>query len=172
MAAVLAVDVAGYSRLMGADEVGTLAALKKNRREVVDPPIAARNRRIVKTTGDGMLVEFASAVDAVIFAVEVQGRKAARVASGGGPCILFRVGMDIGATIIMLRSAAAADRGAKLLCALASGEMPWDYCIDLSTLLNTFHRTCLPLRTNILAGDRAEGLDLEFSCRSLAAWRG
>jgi adenylate cyclase len=56
LAAVLAADVAGYSRLMGANEVGTLAALKRHRREVVDPAIAAHNGRIVKTTGDGMLV--------------------------------------------------------------------------------------------------------------------
>jgi class 3 adenylate cyclase len=78
---------------MGADEVGTLAAMKKHRREVVDPAIAAHNGRIVKTTGDSLLVEFASAVDAVTFAVEVQGRKAARAASAGGPCILFRGGV-------------------------------------------------------------------------------
>ena len=66
LAAILAADVAGYSRLMGADEVGTLAALKARRREIVDPAIAAHHGRIVKTTGDGMLVEFASAVDAVL----------------------------------------------------------------------------------------------------------
>ena len=65
LAAMLAADVAGYSRLMGADEVGTLAALKAIRREIVDPAIAEHKGRIVKTTGDGMLVEFASAVDAV-----------------------------------------------------------------------------------------------------------
>jgi class 3 adenylate cyclase len=61
LAAVLAADVAGYSRLMGADEVGTLEALKAHRRELIDPSIAAYKGRIVKTTGDGMLVEFASA---------------------------------------------------------------------------------------------------------------
>lgn len=65
LAAVLAADVAGYSRLMGADEEGTLAGLKAVRRTLVDPAIAAHRGRIVKTTGDGMLVEFASAVDAV-----------------------------------------------------------------------------------------------------------
>ncbi len=61
----LAADVAGYSRLMGADEVETLEALKAIRRDIVDPAIAVHRGRIVKTTGDGMLVEFASAVDAV-----------------------------------------------------------------------------------------------------------
>ena len=72
LAAILAADVASYSRLMGADEEGTLAALKASRREVVDPTIGEHRGRIVKTTGDGMLVEFASVVDAVRCAVEVQ----------------------------------------------------------------------------------------------------
>jgi adenylate cyclase len=65
LAAVLAADVAGYSRLMGIDEEGTLAALKEHRRAAIDPQIAAHRGRIVKTTGDGLLAEFASAVDAV-----------------------------------------------------------------------------------------------------------
>jgi adenylate cyclase len=60
LAAILAADVAGYSRLMGLDEIGTLAALKVLRREIVDPAIAEHNGRTVKTTGDGMLVEFAT----------------------------------------------------------------------------------------------------------------
>src|SRR5881409_253296 len=72
LAAVLAADVAGYSRLMGADEEGTLARLKAVRKALVDPTIASHRGRIVKTTGDGMLIEFASAVDAVRSAVEVQ----------------------------------------------------------------------------------------------------
>ena len=91
LAAVLAADVAGYSRLMGADEVGTLEALKAIRREIVDPVIAEHKGRIVKTTGDGMLVEFASAVDAVTCAVAVQQRMAGR--SGQ---IAFRIGINIG----------------------------------------------------------------------------
>ena len=65
LAAILAADVAGYSRLMGVDEEGTLAALKACRRELIDPKIAEHRGRIVKTTGDGALVEFASAVDAM-----------------------------------------------------------------------------------------------------------
>ena len=75
LAAVLAADVAGYSRLMGADEVGTLNALKTHRREVVDPTIAAHKGRIVKTTGDGMLIEFASAVDAVNYEHRTRDRR-------------------------------------------------------------------------------------------------
>ena len=65
LAAILAADVAGYSRLMGVDEEGTLAALKALRKSLIDPKIAEHHGRIVKTTGDGALVEFASAVDAV-----------------------------------------------------------------------------------------------------------
>jgi adenylate cyclase len=76
LAAVLAVDVAGYSRLMGADEEGTLARLKQCRRALVDTQIAEHRGRMVKTTGDGMLVEFASAVDAIRCAAEVQRRMA------------------------------------------------------------------------------------------------
>ena len=72
LAAILATDVAGYSRLMEADEEGTLARLKAHRRELIDPKIAERRGRIVKTTGDGMLVEFASVVDAVRCAAEIQ----------------------------------------------------------------------------------------------------
>jgi adenylate cyclase len=70
LAAILAADVAGYSRLMGADEEGTLERLKALRRELLDPKIAGHRGRIVKTTGDGLLVEFASVVDAVRCAVE------------------------------------------------------------------------------------------------------
>ena len=98
LAAILAADVAGYSRLMGADEVGTLAVLKALRREIVDPAIAAHKGRIVKTTGDGMLVEFASAVDAVTCAVAIQQKVADK--TGEGPRIQFRVGINIGDIII------------------------------------------------------------------------
>src|SRR5438309_1678166 len=69
LAAILAADVAGYSRLMGADEEGTLMRLKALRRELIDPRIAEHKGRIVKTTGDGLLVEFGSVVDAVRYAV-------------------------------------------------------------------------------------------------------
>ena len=72
LAAILAADVASYSRLMGIDEEGTLRALKGHRGALIDPCIASHRGRIVKTTGDGMLVEFSSAVDAMRCAVEVQ----------------------------------------------------------------------------------------------------
>ena len=99
LAAVLAADVAGYSRLMGADEFGTLEALKAHRREVMDPAIASYKGRIVKTTGDGMLVEFASAVDAVTCAMAVQAKMAERN-GGDAPKIAFRIGINVGDIII------------------------------------------------------------------------
>src|SRR6202043_755953 len=97
LAAILAADVAGYSRLMGADEEGTLAALKELRRELADPKIKEHRGRIVKTTGDGLLIEFASVVDAVRSAVEVQREMAERNAdvSPDGR-IEFRMGINLG----------------------------------------------------------------------------
>jgi adenylate cyclase len=105
LAAILAADVVGYSRLMGVDEVATLQALKAHRREVVDPAIAAHHGRIVKTTGDGMLVEFASAVDAVNCAMAVQKSMADRndnsaANANGSPRIVFRIGINVGDIII------------------------------------------------------------------------
>jgi adenylate cyclase len=99
LAAILAADVAGYSRLMGFDEIGTLKALKSHRKEVVDPAIAAHNGRIVKTTGDGMLVEFPSVVDAVTLAVAVQSKMTERNESAVVK-INFRIGINIGDIII------------------------------------------------------------------------
>ena len=97
LAAILAADVVGYSRLMGADEVGTLRALKTVRRDCVDPSIAAYGGRIVKTTGDGLLVEFQSVVDAVACAVTVQCKMLAHYADvADDKRIVFRVGINIG----------------------------------------------------------------------------
>jgi adenylate cyclase len=101
LTAVLAADVAAYSRLMGRDEEGTLANLKSFRRTLVDPAIAAHRGRIVKTTGDGMLVEFASAVDAARCAVEVQCSVARQNADVPQDLrIEFRIGVHVGDIII------------------------------------------------------------------------
>jgi class 3 adenylate cyclase len=101
LAAILAGDVAGYSRLMGLDEEGTLAALKGHRRAVVDPKIAEHRGRIVKTTGDGILVEFASVVDAVRCAVDIQRQIAERNAQAPPERrIEFRIGLNVGDIII------------------------------------------------------------------------
>jgi class 3 adenylate cyclase/pimeloyl-ACP methyl ester carboxylesterase len=97
LAAILAADVAGYSRLMGADEEGTLAQLKAHRRALVDPKIKQHRGRIVKTTGDGMLVEFASVVEAVCCAVDVQHGMVKRNAElPQEKRIEFRVGINLG----------------------------------------------------------------------------
>jgi class 3 adenylate cyclase/pimeloyl-ACP methyl ester carboxylesterase len=101
LAAILAADVVGYSRLMGADEMGTLTSLKSHRRELVDSGIAEHRGRIVKTTGDGMLVEFASVVDAVGCAVNIQRSMFRR--NTGIPeekQIIFRIGINVGDIII------------------------------------------------------------------------
>jgi TolB-like protein/class 3 adenylate cyclase len=101
LAAILAADVAGYSRLMGADEEGTLERLKALRRELIDPKIAEHHGRIVKTTGDGLLVEFASVVDAVRCAVEVQQAMSQRHAAvAADNRIELRIGINLGDIII------------------------------------------------------------------------
>src|SRR5262245_49812345 len=94
LAAILAADVAGYSRLMGTDEEGTHQRLRAVFREVVDPRIKEHRGRTVKNTGDGMLVEFSSVVDAVRCAVSIQQGMAERNAAiGAGSRIDFRVGI-------------------------------------------------------------------------------
>src|SRR5512143_2752966 len=100
LAAIWAGDIAGYSRLMGADEEGTLRQLKSHRKELVDPKITEHRGRIVKTTGDGMLVEFVSVVDAVRCAVEIQRGMAERNAEvPDEKRIEFRVGINVGDSI-------------------------------------------------------------------------
>ena len=101
LAAILAADVVGYSRLMGVDEVGTLAALKAHRRDLFDSAIAAHHGRIVKTTGDGVLVEFPSVIDAVGCAVGIQRGMASRNSRvPADKRIVFRVGINVGDIII------------------------------------------------------------------------
>ncbi len=101
LAAVLAADVVGYSRLMGADEAGTLAALKRHREIIFDPAVAAHNGRIVKLIGDGAIVEFGSVVDAVDCALSVQRSGASLPhANGRQPAIVLRIGINLGDVII------------------------------------------------------------------------
>ena len=101
LAAILAADVAGYSRLMGADEEGTLASLKAHRRELIDPKIAEHRGRVVRIMGDGILIEFPSVVDAVRCATEVQRAMAERNAEiPDEKRIEFRVGINLGDIII------------------------------------------------------------------------
>src|SRR6201995_5651738 len=101
LAAILAADIAGYSRLMGADEEGTLARIKTIRKSLIDPTITAHRGRIVKTTGDGLLVEFASAVEAARCAVDVQrGIAAQNLDISQEVRLHFRIGIHVGDIII------------------------------------------------------------------------
>jgi adenylate cyclase len=101
LAAILEADMVGFSRLIGADEAGTIARQKAHRRELIDPKIAEHKGRIVKTTGDGLLVEFSSAVDAVLCAVEIQRAITAREADVPKERrIAYRCGINLGEIVI------------------------------------------------------------------------
>src|ERR1700730_7077012 len=100
LAAILAADVAGYSQLIGADEEGTLNRLKAIRAELIDPRISEHRGRIVKTTGDGLLVEFASVVDALRCASEWQAGMADRNADRADNRIEFRIGINVGDVVV------------------------------------------------------------------------
>ncbi len=101
LAAILAADVVGYSRLMAADEAGTLAALKRHREVVFDPAVAAHNGRVVKLIGDGTIVEFGSVVDAVNCALSLQRSNGALPDEAfGQPKIVLRIGINLGDVII------------------------------------------------------------------------
>jgi len=112
LAAILAADVAGYSRLIGADEGGTLERLKALRRELFDPKIAEHRGRLVKTTGDGFLVEFGSVVDALRCAAEVQREMAGRDA-----------GIRLSAASNIASASTWATSSSKTATSLATGSM-------------------------------------------------
>src|SRR5262245_64098649 len=101
LAAILAADVVGYSRLVGVDEEGTLARLRTLRYDLITPTVSAFGGRIVKTTGDGVLIEFASVVDAVRAALDVQRAMAAQNAEApADKRIEFRIGINLGDVVI------------------------------------------------------------------------
>src|SRR2546428_12976564 len=100
LAAILAADVAGYSRLTGLDEEGTLKRLRKLHRELINPAVSLHRGRVVKTTGDGILIEFPSVVDAVRCALDVQRGMASRNEEiPADQRIEFRAGINVGATV-------------------------------------------------------------------------
>src|SRR5215469_16868770 len=101
LAAILAADVVGYSRLIGADEDGNLRRLRAIRDELIDPAIAANHGRLVKTTGDGLHIEFSSVVDALRSATEIQARMAERNANLPMDArIEFRIGLNVGDVVV------------------------------------------------------------------------
>jgi TolB-like protein/class 3 adenylate cyclase len=101
LSAILAADIAGYSRLVGLNEEGTLVRLRELRRELIDPQVEAHHGRIVKTTGDGLLIEFASVVDAVRCAITVQGGMTLRNSDVPQELrIVFRVGINLGDIVV------------------------------------------------------------------------
>ncbi len=131
LAAILAADVAGYSRLMEGDEVATLSALKAHRRDLVDPAIAGHHGRIVKTTGDGMLVEFHSIVDAVACAVAVQrGMIVRNAAVSEDRRIVFRIGINIGD--ILSDGADIFGDGVNVAARLEALSEPGGICISMA----------------------------------------
>ncbi len=146
LAAILAADVAGYSRLMGADEEGTLARLKALRAALIDPAIARHNGRIVKTTGDGLLVEFASVVDAMRCAVRWQAAMAEHSATG----IEWRIGVNLG-DIIIDEGDIHGD-GVNIAARLEAMAEPGGICISHAVLTQTRGKLDFPVED---LGDQA-----------------
>jgi TolB-like protein/class 3 adenylate cyclase len=134
LAAILAADIAGYSRLMGADEAGTLARLKEYRRELIDPKNRQYHGRVVKTTGDGILIEFPSVVDAVACSIEVQQGMHERNADVPmEKRIEFRIGINLGDVIIEGRDLYG--DGVNIAARLEGLAEPGGICIS-QTVLN------------------------------------
>jgi TolB-like protein/class 3 adenylate cyclase len=139
LAAILAADVAGYSRLMGADEEGTLARLKALRAQVIDPTIAEHHGRIVKTTGDGLLVEFASVVDAMRCATQWQAAMGERSETG----IQFRIGVNLGDVII--DGDDIYGDGVNIAARLEALAEPGGICIERTVLTQTRGKVDFPV---------------------------
>ena len=133
LAAILAADIAGYSRLMGTDEEGTLARLKLLRRELIDPKNKQHRGRIVKTTGDGILIEFPSVVDAVRCAIEVQQGMVERNADvPQEQRIEFRVGVNLGD--VMIEGRDLYGDGVNIAARLEALAEPGGICISRTVL--------------------------------------
>ncbi len=146
LAAILAADVAGYSRLMGADEEGTLARLKALRADLIDPTIGRHNGRIVKTTGDGVLVEFASVVDAMRCATQWQAAMAERADAR----IEWRIGVNLG-DIIIDEGDIHGD-GVNIAARLEAMAEPGGICISHAVLTQTRGKLDFPVED---LGDQA-----------------
>lgn len=151
LAAILAADVAGYSRLMGADEEGTLARLKAHRSELIDPKNKEHRGRIVKTTGDGLLIEFPSVVEAVRCAIEVQqGMLERNVQVPKDKRIEFRVGINLGDVIVEGRDLYG--DGVNIAARLEALAEPGGVCISGTVLNHARDRVSFDVED---AGERA-----------------
>src|SRR5215475_5556066 len=136
LAAILAADIAGYSRLMGADEAGTLARLKEYRRELIDPKNKQYHGRVVKTTGDGILIEFPSVVDAISCSIEVQqGMRERNTDIPPEKRIEFRIGINLGDVIIEGRDLYG--DGVNIAARLEGLAVPGGICISQTVLNHT-----------------------------------
>ena len=164
LAAILAADVVGYSRLIRADEEGTLLALRALREELIDPKICEHRGRIVKLMGDGILVEFASVVDAVACSAEVQQRLAERDA--GGSQIVFRVGINLGDVVIDGEDIQG--DGVNIAARLEGLAEPGGICISEAVYDQVRDRLELPFED--MGNQRVKNLDFEihFDCRSFS----
>jgi adenylate cyclase len=134
LAAILAADIAGYSRLMGEDEAGTLARLKEYRQELIDPKNKQYRGRVVKTTGDGILMEFPSVVDAISCSIEVQqGMRERNANIPPEKRIEFRIGINLGDVIVEGRDLYG--EGVNIAARLEGLAEPGGICIS-QTVLN------------------------------------
>src|SRR4051794_28062895 len=155
LAAILAADVVAYSRLMGADEEGTLESLKAHRRQLINPKITEHKGRIVKTTGDGILIEFSSVVDAVRCGTEVQlGMIERNVAVPREERIEFRVGINVGD--IILDAGDIYGDGVNIAARLESLAEPGTVYISGSVFDQV--RNKLPLRYDFLGEQRVKNI--------------
>src|SRR5712692_9705622 len=151
LAAILAADVAGYSRLIGADEEGTVRRLKAVRTELIDPAIGRHNGRIVHTAGDGLLVEFASIVDAMHCAIEWQAATGERTAAESGDArIDWRIGVNLGDIII--DDADIHGDGVNIAARLEALAEPGGICISHAVLTQTRGKLDFPVED---LGDQA-----------------
>ncbi len=171
LSAILAADVAGYSRMMSADDAGTLAALQAHRAELIDPKIAEHNGRIVKTTGDGALVEFPSVIEAVRCAVELQRGMADRNAEiPHEKRIEFRMGINFGDVIA--ESGDVYGDGVNLAARLEQLADPGSICLSAKVRDEIMNRVDLPLTD--LGAQRLKNIDRPvhvFRIDSLAPMR-
>lgn len=163
LAAILAADMVGYSRLMAADEAGTITRQKAHRAELIDPKIAEQGGRIVKTTGDGLLVEFPSVVDAVVCAVAVQGEMATREAEvSEDRRIRYRIGINLGD--IVIDGDDILGDGVNIAARLESVAPPGGLCIS-----DMVHESLLT-KVDIVFTDLGEQ-SLKNIERKIRAWR-